>query len=217
MRAIEGILLEPVGCLADFPPGPFHEIAARLFGRKGKASESGSREYWHLLNLMAAAEPLNPAQQDIVNMFELSAVASVTLYQDVRPALAELKAMNVHLSIASSLSCAAIEGFLELNSLSEFFSRISHRDNAAGVKAPPLLRALREASLKPENAIFLADTAEGITVAKTAGVNPILMMNDPDEARRLAMHNPAGGVVSLHELPDFVRLVRAQAARSSDS
>jgi hypothetical protein len=33
------------------------------------------------------------------------------------------------------------------------------------------------------------------------------MMNDPDEAMRLAMRNPAGGVVSLHELPDFIRLV----------
>jgi hypothetical protein len=36
------------------------------------------------------------------------------------------------------------------------------------------------------------------------------MMNDPDEAQRLAMHNPAGGVVSLHEMPDFLRLIAAQ-------
>jgi hypothetical protein len=39
------------------------------------------------------------------------------------------------------------------------------------------------------------------------------MMNDPDEARRLAMHNPAGGVVSLHEIPDFIRLIAAQNKR----
>ncbi len=49
--------------------------------------------------------------------------------------------------------------------------------------------------------MFLTDTVEGIKVARTAGVHPVLMMNDPDEARRLAMQNPAGGVVSLHEFP----------------
>jgi len=38
------------------------------------------------------------------------------------------------------------------------------------------------------------------------------MMNDPDEARRLTAHNPAGGIVSLHELPDFIRLVAAENA-----
>ena len=54
---------------------------------------------------------------------------------------------------------------------------------------------------------------EGIKAARSAGVHPILMMNDPDEAQRLAMHNPAGGVVSLHEMPDFLRLIAAQNQR----
>jgi hypothetical protein len=49
---------------------------------------------------------------------------------------------------------------------------------------------------------------------KRVGVNAILMMNDPDEAMRLTSHEPAGGIVSLHELPDFVRLVAAENARS---
>ncbi len=45
--------------------------------------------------------------------------------------------------------------------------------------------------------------------ARAAGVHPILMMNDPDEAMRLTSLNPAGGIVSLHELPDFVRFLLA--------
>jgi hypothetical protein len=56
MQTIEGLLLEPVGCLAEFRSGPFHEIAVRLFGWKGKASPSGSRSYWHLLSLMQVSE-----------------------------------------------------------------------------------------------------------------------------------------------------------------
>ena len=39
------------------------------------------------------------------------------------------------------------------------------------------------------------------------------MMNDPDEAMKLTALGPAGGIVSLHELPDFVRFVLAEDAR----
>ena len=35
-----------------------------------------------------------------------------------------------------------------------------------------------------------------------------------DEAQRLAMHNPAGGVISLHEMPDFLRVIAAQYKRT---
>lgn len=208
MRNIGGILLDPVGCLAEFPPGPFHEVAVRLLGRKGKASPSGSRSYWHLLNMLGET-----SSSPLAEALEIEAVNAASIYADAVPALAELKAMGIHLSIATSLSDAAITRFLEKHSLGEFFAGVWNRDNAGGIKAVPLVRALRGASLQPENVMFLTDTVEGIKVARTAGVHPVLMMNDPDEARRLAMQNPAGGVVSLHEIPDFIRLIAAQNNR----
>jgi hypothetical protein len=58
--------------------------------------------------------------------------------------------------------------------------------------------------------MFLTDTAEGLKAAKSGGFSAVLMMNDPDEAKRLAMQGPAGGIISLLELPDFVRLVAAR-------
>jgi beta-phosphoglucomutase-like phosphatase (HAD superfamily) len=211
MQNIEGLLLEPVGCLAEFPPEPFHEIAVRFFGRKGKASKSGSRSYWHLLNLMQAVEPpLDAAQRSAVEALESEAAAAASLYEDVLPMLADLRGMGVRLLLASSLSRAAVARFIERCSLREFFSGVCTRDDASGIKAAPLLGALRDAALLPESAVFLTDTVEGIRVARNAGVHPVLIMNDPDEARRLAMHNPAGGVVSLHEVPDFLRLLAAQ-------
>jgi beta-phosphoglucomutase-like phosphatase (HAD superfamily) len=211
MQTIEGLLLDPVGCLAEFPSGPFHEIAVRLFGRKGKASPSGSRSYWHLLNLMEAAEiPLDGERKAIADALEAEAVAAASIYEDVLPVLVELRTMGIRLLIASSLSRSSIMSFVGRSSLGEFLSGVSTRDEVGGVKAAPLLAALNGASLPPERAMFLTDTVEGIKVARDAGVHPILMMNDPDEARRLAMHNPAGGVVSLHEIPDFIRLIAAQ-------
>src|SRR6185369_2274631 len=122
MRSIAGILLEPVGCLAEFPSEPFHEIAVRFFGRKGKASPSGSRSYWHLLNLLGETSP------PLMEALEIQAVNAASVYEDTVPALRELKAMGVHLAIASSLSDAAITCFVERHSLGEFFAGIWNRD-----------------------------------------------------------------------------------------
>ena len=207
MRAIEGILFEPVGCLAEFPAEPFHEIAFHLFGGRKKTGKSASRAYWHLLNLLEASG----RHREIPEELELMAVAHAQLYEDVPPALAELKSMGVTLLLTSSLSRVAIRCFLERFFLSAFFTEVWTRDCAGGIKAAPLERAVEASSLNPQATMFLTDTAEGLKVAASARVAPVLMMNDPDEAKRLAMHEPAGGIVSLHELPDFVRLVAARA------
>jgi len=214
MQIIEALLLEPVGCLAEFPSAPFHEIAVRLFGRKRNASSSASRTYWHLLNLIDAAEtPFDEEKKNVAEALEVEAVDAASLYEDVLPALAELKSMGIRLFVASSLSRRAVSKFIERNSIGEFLSGVHARDEAVGVKSAPLVNALRSASLPREKAMFLTDTVEGIRVARSVGVHPILMMNDPDEAQRLAMHNPAGGIISLHEMPDFIRLIAAQNQR----
>ena len=215
MQPVEAILFEPVGCLAEFSAEPFHEAAARVFGRKKKPSKSASRCYWHLLNLMEASErKLTQAEIGQIESLELEAVAGASLYEDVVPALAELKAMGIRTLLTSSLSAAAIESFLGKMDGAELFDGIWSRDKAGGMKAGPMAAALEHVGVRSERAMFLTDTAEGLKAATAAGVNAILMMNDPDEARRLAMQEPAGGIVSLHELPDFVRLVAAENARA---
>jgi phosphoglycolate phosphatase-like HAD superfamily hydrolase len=211
MEVIEGILIEPVGCLAEFPSGPFLELAYHLFDRKRKTSHSGSRAYWHLLNLIQSSnKKLEESESKLIETFEIQAVDAANVYEDVVPALSELKAMGIKLFVASSLSGAATTCFLERHSLIEFFSAVWTSDNSRGVKAAPLEAAIAGASLNPERVMFLVDTLEGLKIAQAVGVHSILMMNDPDEARRLAMHNPSGGIVSLHELPDFIRLVAAE-------
>jgi len=61
----------------------------------------------------------------------------------------------------------------------------------------------------PAETLYVTDNAEGLAKAKAAGMIPILLMHDPDEAMRLVANNPAGGVVSLLELPDFIRFAAA--------
>jgi phosphoglycolate phosphatase-like HAD superfamily hydrolase len=211
MQKIEALLLEPVGCLAEFPLAPFDEIALRLFGRKRKAGSSAGPIYWYVLNLIESARAeIDAEKKSIAETLEVEAVDAAGIYEDVAPALAELKSMGIRLFVATSLSRRAAARFIERNSLAEYFSGVYTRDDAGGVKSALLLCALEDASLPREKTMFLTDSLEGIKTARSAGVHPILMMNDPDEAQRLAMHNPAGGIVSLHEMPDFIRLLAAQ-------
>ena len=104
------------------------------------------------------------------------------MYEDAAPALAELAALGVKLIAVAALSEAE------------------------------LTKAVTEASLTPDRVICLTDSEQGLRAAKAAGVQPVLMMNDPDEAMRLTSLNPAGGIVSLHELPDLVRLIVTRSA-----
>jgi phosphoglycolate phosphatase-like HAD superfamily hydrolase len=202
--------------MADFPAEPFLEIAVRFYGKpaeKRQATHSGSRAYWHLLNLMEAAGTRRDVEASVAEALETQAADAATLYDDVVPALAELKAMGVDLLLASSLSQPALQRFADKFAPADLFTSVWNRDNSDGIKAAPLNAAIKHATLEPAHVMFLTDTAEGLKVAAGVGVNSILMMNDPDEAMRLAMRNPSGGIVSLHELPDFVRLVAAENAQ----
>jgi phosphoglycolate phosphatase-like HAD superfamily hydrolase len=214
MPIIDAILFEPVGCLAEFCREEFQEMALQVFGRPSPPGMTASGAYWHLLNLMAAADTGAQAgasfDRAVVEGFELDAVRRARPYEDVAPSLAELKALGVALIVASSLSTVAIASFLETRSLRRYFIDVWTRDTAGGVRHVPLAKALADRGLDPARVMFVTDTADGLETAKQVGVNSVLMMNDPDEAMKLTEHNPAGGIVSLHELPDFVRLVSAE-------
>jgi phosphoglycolate phosphatase-like HAD superfamily hydrolase len=156
---------------------------------------------------------MNARDRAIVDDYEIQAAGRARGYEDVIPALSELNDLGIRLILASSLSAIAVTRFLERFSLDAAFADVWSRDTAGGVKCAPLINARRTRSLTPDRLMFIIDTAQGLQVAKQVGVNAILMMNDPDEAMKLTAHDPAGGIVSLHELPDFVRLVAAENAK----
>jgi phosphoglycolate phosphatase-like HAD superfamily hydrolase len=204
MRIIKAVLIEPVGCLAEFPAGEFNEIARRVFESELPIAESGSEAYWYLLDLMEqAGSALNASHAALAEQLELQAVERAQLYEDVAPALAALRTMDITLLVASSLSATAANRFLEKFSLAPYFSGVWSRDNAGGVKGAPLRKAI--GCVQPEHVLCLVDTEDGIELARNVGVDSMLMFNDYDEGKRLAMLGPTGGIVSLHELPDAIR------------
>jgi phosphoglycolate phosphatase-like HAD superfamily hydrolase len=207
MKIIKAVIFEPVGCLAEFRAEEFDAIAARLFEVSG-ASPSGSEAYWNLLGRMEeSGKKLNASETQMVEALEMQAIEHAQLYEDVVPALEELKSMGVDLLIASSLSSAAVNRFLEKSSVPGFFSAVWSRDSAGGIKASPLKKAIESAAVPADQTMVLVDTIDSIQMAKQSGANSILMINDYDQGKRLAGQDPTGAVVSLHELPDAIRFV----------
>jgi beta-phosphoglucomutase-like phosphatase (HAD superfamily) len=223
VQAVDAILFDPVGALAEFPAAPFQTVAARVFARSpaaepqgssGGGSVGGSTAYWDLLDLLASCgRTLQAAERAMMDAAELEAVDGAFLYDDAGPALAELSGLGVRLIVASSLSEGALTRFLDRTTFRALFQDRWSRDAAGGVADAVLRRAVTSGAFAPDRVLFLADTEAGLGAAARAGVRAILMMNDPDEAMRLTACQPAGGIVSLHELPDLVRLVAARHAR----
>jgi phosphoglycolate phosphatase-like HAD superfamily hydrolase len=208
-------MCEPVGCLAEFGAEEFNQAAVEVSGNSDSGPEGGSHAYWRLLALLTGCSNLKPAARQRLEALELQAVESADLYGDVATTLSELSRMGVELLLVSSLSRAAVARFLERFSLGEAFARVVTRDDSGGVMHLPIRQAVELSALDPRRAMYLADTAEGLASVKRAGVNAILMINDYDEGRVLAQHDPAGGIVSLAELPDALRLIEQQSGKQA--
>jgi beta-phosphoglucomutase-like phosphatase (HAD superfamily) len=208
--AIKAVLLEPVGCLAEFRADEFNSAAADLFGAAEDGAASGSQAYWRLLGLMAQ-RALSAEDLSRLGAFELQAVKHADLYEDVRPSLQELKSLGVALVLVSSLSRPALAGFIERHALADLLAGAVSRDEAGGVMAQPLRFTMDQVGLDPARAMALVDTAQGLELIKQLGLNAMLMINDYDEGRALAERNPAGGIVSLAELPDALRLIEQRS------
>jgi beta-phosphoglucomutase-like phosphatase (HAD superfamily) len=208
--AIKAVLLEPVGCLAEFRAEEFNSAAADLFGASQDPEATGSRAYWRLLGLLeqhtVATESLLRLEQ-----LELRAVEHADLYEDVRSSLEELKSLGVAAFLVSSLSRPAMARFIERHALADLLAGSITRDEAGGVMAKPLRCAIDQAGLDPARVMALVDTAEGLAMTKQLGVSGMLMINDYDEGRALAERNPAGGIVSLAELAHALRLIEQRS------
>jgi beta-phosphoglucomutase-like phosphatase (HAD superfamily) len=211
VERIEAVLLEPVGCLAEFPAESFNTAAVELFGAAGDAPSSASQAYWRLLDLIARHGEMPAAACARLEALELEAVEGADLYPDVAPALAALRDAGAATMLVTSLSRAALDRFIARFALADLLAGAVARDEAGGVCDKPLRSAIARVPLDPGRTMALADTADALTVLKELGLIAVLMINDYDEGRALATLNPSAGIVSLAELPDALRLVEQQS------
>jgi len=219
VEAIQAVLFEPVGCLAEFAAAEFDAARALLAGADAGAVESasaGSGAYWQLMGLLEPrygdlARPLAARLEEL----EVAAAARAELYEDVTAALEGLRGCGVGAYLVSSLSRAAVERFMARFSLADLFAGSIAREDANGVMARPLRHAVDRLALDPARTIYLVDNAAALEMTKGQGINALLMINDYDEGRALAERHPAGGLVSLAELADALRLIEQRSGLSA--
>jgi beta-phosphoglucomutase-like phosphatase (HAD superfamily) len=211
VEAIRTVLFEPVGCLAEFRPDEFNAAATELGAAAAETAPTGSQAYWRLTGLIEQQPERFAAARARLQDFELAAVEHADLYPDVAPCLAELRELGIATVLVSSLSRAAIDRFIARFSLSDLFAGAVAREEAGGVRARVLCHAVERIPLDPQHIMVLVDTAEGLDLAKQLKLSAMLMINDYDEGRALSALNPAGGIVSLAELPDALRVIAQQS------
>jgi FMN phosphatase YigB (HAD superfamily) len=216
VESIKAVLFEPVGCLAEFRAQEFNSAAADLFDASPDSDLTGSQAYWGLLGLMEQRE-ISADGLLRLEAFELRAVEQADLYEDVRPSLEALKSLGVATILVSSLSRGAVARFIAMHALADLFAGCVTRDEAGGIMAAPLRFALDAAGFDPAHVMALADTAQALDLTKQLGLNAMLMINDYDEGRALAERNPAGGIVSLAELADALRLIEQRSGLRTPS
>jgi beta-phosphoglucomutase-like phosphatase (HAD superfamily) len=218
VETIAAVLFEPVGCLAEFGAEAFDSAASELFGASAEAGATGSEAYWRLCGLLdERRDALGPAGEARLLELELRAVDHAELYEDVRPSLEELRHLGVTAYLVSSLSRPAVARFVERFSLADLFAASIARDDAGGVMDRPVRHAIASFSLDPSRTICLVDTAQALDMTKALGLNAVMMFNDFDKSRVLAERGPAGGVASLAELADALRLIEQRAGMKSPS
>jgi beta-phosphoglucomutase-like phosphatase (HAD superfamily) len=212
VEAIAAVLFEPVGCLAEFRADEFNIAARELFAAGNDTPASGSQAYWRLVRLLEPRyEDLPAASRTRLEELELAAVRHAELYEDVRASLQQVRQLGVANFLVSSLSHRALARFIERFSLADLFADCVAREDAGGVMARPPRHAIERAALDPRRIICLVDTAEALELTKQQGLNAMLMINDYDEGRALAERGPAGGLVSLAELADALRVIEQRA------
>jgi HAD superfamily hydrolase (TIGR01509 family) len=108
----------------------------------------------------------------------LEMVAELEILPGVREALAEAKGLGLRLGVASSSSRAWVTGHLERLEL-DGFTCVRCRDDVKEAKPDPELYLSVCACLgvRPEQAIALEDSANGIAAAKGAGLRCVAVPN----------------------------------------
>ena len=97
------------------------------------------------------------------------------LFPGVKETLAQLHAMDIKMSIASSRSSPSLRLFLKNMGISEYFCYVLGSDNVEQHKPhpEPVLKSLKALSFKPGESLVVGDMPVDIAMAHNAGVTAV--------------------------------------------
>lgn len=138
--------------------------------------------------------------EDVFEYFRRPEAWSV--YDDVIPALLELKEQGIRLAVTSNFD-SRLDQLIDGLGLAAFFEAVHISSRAGAAKPDPLIfkMALEKAQLSPEQAIHVGDSiSDDVGGAVAAGIYPILLDREwsfPDNERLTIIRD-------LHQLVNYI-------------
>jgi len=128
---------------------------------------------------------------------------------DITDSLKELKGMGIRLALVTSNSENAVLGFLDKYDLHDVFEE--HTSAELGLrKAEAIKLVLTKLGFRPEDCIFVGDTAKDIRESREAGVLAVGVLSGAHDLKRLQAEKPFAILKSVSELPLLVETAKAQ-------
>ena len=115
--------------------------------------------------------------------------------------ITESKSLGLKLGLASSSSVDWVEGHLARRRLLGHFDSIKTRDHVVNVKPDPelFLASLEQLGVRPDEALVIEDSANGVAAAKQAGLYCVLVPNPM--TKDLHIHNADIRLNTLSDMP----------------
>ena len=162
------------------------------------------------------ADRLNDVKKRIyerIERLELEAAEQVQLMSGAREALDELKQMKKRIVVVTNNGRLGAERSLKRLQLRAVFDGVVTRDDADQLKPDPgiVLKALRLARAKADEAILVGDAIIDIKAAKAASVRSVAVPTGPFSASRLLEEQPDFIVGSFLDVPGLVRRLDGEA------
>jgi HAD superfamily hydrolase (TIGR01509 family) len=110
---------------------------------------------------------------------ELSLVDAQPILPGVEACLEEARRLGVRIGLASSSTCAWVQGHLSRLGIREYFQSVRGKEDVARTKPDPALylAVLADLDVPPEQAVALEDSPNGILAAKRAGMYCVAVPN----------------------------------------
>lgn len=123
----------------------------------------------------------------------------VTLFEGVRPLLADLKSRHHWLAVATGKSRRGLDQVLRLAQLDKAFDSTRTADETAGKPSPQMLfELMRQFGAEPERTLMIGDTTHDLQMARNAGCASVAVSYG---AHPPASFEPFGPLYIAHSVP----------------
>lgn len=131
--------------------------------------------------------------------------AATGLFPGVVEMLAELRAREFQLAIATGMSRVGLQRFLAESEIADYFVTTRTADDGPSKPSPAILQQiLDELAVEPQAAVMVGDTSFDLAAASAAGMASIAVTTGVHNQAELMQHGPVAIIQDIVQLLDLV-------------